>query len=110
MTGDTYSDKRVKRNISETPYGLQEVLQLQPVIYDHHSAEFEGENGLVIDDEDFNRELGFIAQEVYEILPEMVCKPEDENSGPMVAKLYQADTCSYKGHPGTTGRDPNPIC
>ncbi len=76
---DTYSDARVKRNVQMTTYGLEEILALQPVSYDHHSAKFDRAHGLQVAEKEYNRELGFIAQEVYEVIPEAVSKPEDEN-------------------------------
>jgi len=74
---DTYSDRRVKTSIVKIENGLSSVMQLNPVRYDHHSSEF-GEKGLVVG-EDYSHELGFIAQEIYDILPEAAYKPENEN-------------------------------
>lgn len=74
---DTWSDGRVKANITTIENGLSYVMQLNPVRYDHHSSEF-GEKGLILR-EDYSHELGFIAQEIYEILPEAAYKPENEN-------------------------------
>ena len=72
----TYSDARVKTNIRNISYGLKEVLSLRPVAYDHHSSEF-NENGLEVLD-DHAQKIGFIAQEVYKIIEEVVQKPADE--------------------------------
>ena len=72
----TYSDARVKSNIRKISYGLNEVMELRPVAYDHHSSTF-GENGLDVLEE-HSENVGFIAQEVYEIIKEVVQKPTDE--------------------------------
>ena len=72
-----YSDRRVKTNVVDSEYGLKEILALRPVTYDHHSSLF-GEHGLELK-EDFSREVGFLAQDVYQIIEDVVHKPEDEN-------------------------------
>jgi hypothetical protein len=75
---DTYSDKRVKSNIKSIAYGLEEILRLHPVSYDHHASNFE--NGKLNVMKDASRTIGFIAQEVQKILPEVVSVPADENN------------------------------
>ncbi len=74
----TYSDQRVKSNVKPTNYGLKSILTLNPVQYDHHSSEFI--DGSIIIKDDSHEDLGFLAQEVYEVIPEIVVKPEDEES------------------------------
>jgi hypothetical protein len=75
---DTYSDKRVKSNIESITYGLEEILKLHPVSYDHHTSDFA--NGTLNIKKDASHTIGFIAQEVHKILPEVVSVPADENS------------------------------
>ena len=58
------SDRRLKENIIKTPYGLEEVLKLNPVTYRFKS------NGL--------NQIGFIAQEVQPLLPEVVTGTEGD--------------------------------
>ena len=58
------SDRRLKENIVKTPYGLAEVLKLNPVNYRFIS------NGL--------NQIGFIAQEVQPLLPEVVTGTEGD--------------------------------
>ena len=72
----TYSDRRVKKNVQNLNYGLKEVMALRPVKYDHHSSTFD-DSGLTVKD-DYSNEIGFIAQEVYQVLEEIVDKPSDE--------------------------------
>ena len=59
------SDRRLKDNITALHYGLAEVLRLQPVSYDWKGRP---QNG---------RSLGFIAQDVQEVLPELVSEDDD---------------------------------
>jgi len=61
---DSSSDRRLKENIVKTPYGLEEVLKLNPVNYRFIS------NGL--------NQIGFIAQEVQPLLPEVVTGTEGD--------------------------------
>ena len=74
----TYSDQRVKKKVKNIRYGLKEILSLRPVVYNHHSSKF-NKNGLEVLD-NHAQNIGFIAQEVYEIIEEVVQKPADEKS------------------------------
>ncbi|HAQ37025.1 MAG TPA: tail fiber domain-containing protein [Saprospiraceae bacterium] len=74
----TYSDKRIKSDVNPLAYGLKEVLRLNPVSYFHHQSKTDGKN-LIISDEG-SKDIGLIAQEVYQLIPEAVNKPEDENT------------------------------
>jgi hypothetical protein len=76
------SDARLKTSIEEIPYGLNEVLQLQPVVYD-----WIGEPG--------RRKVGLLAQDVASIVPEVVSgDPETQtlgmNYGELVPVLINA--------------------
>jgi hypothetical protein len=62
------SDRREKKNIKSLSYGLKEVLKLEPV-----SFEWKEDKG------DGLKKIGFIAQDVYEVLPEVVYKAKNEN-------------------------------
>jgi hypothetical protein len=70
------SDLRLKENIKNIQYGLNEVLNLRPVSYDYikTSTVVDGSNGY----------LGFIAQEVETVIPELVgeARAKDENDEP----------------------------
>jgi len=57
------SDRRDKTNIENVEYGLDEVMTLRPVSYDWKTNPEQG------------TQVGFIAQEVNEILPEVVYDP-----------------------------------
>jgi len=61
---ESSSDRRLKENIVKTSYGLEEVLKLNPVNYRFIS------NGL--------NQIGFIAQEVQPLLPEVVTGTEGD--------------------------------
>ncbi|WP_235293385.1 tail fiber domain-containing protein [Portibacter lacus] len=58
------SDRRLKKQIQEISYGLNEIMKLRPVAYKMKS-----------NDED---QIGFIAQEVREILPELISGKEGD--------------------------------
>ena len=73
----TYSDKRIKSEVETIPYGLKEVLLLSPKTYFQHNSEFESGN-LIINKKGVN-DIGFLAQEVLHIIPEIVSIPQDEN-------------------------------
>lgn len=64
----TASDERLKKDIEELPYGLEHIEALRPVAYKFKKGED------VV-------KLGFIAQEVKEILPEVVDGSEETNYG-----------------------------
>jgi hypothetical protein len=72
------SDARLKDNITESNYGLSEILQLRSVQYDKNN----------------NHEIGLIAQEVEPIMPEFVSTTQDDmksvNYAQMVSVLIKA--------------------
>lgn len=59
------SDASLKTNIAPSPYGLQEVMQLNPVQYNWKETP-EGK-----------KEVGLLAQDVLKLIPEAVVVPED---------------------------------
>ena len=61
------SDSRLKSSIKETSYGLKQVMSLRPVSYYLKS------------EKDGNKHLGFIAQEVKTVIPEVVEGNEGED-------------------------------
>lgn len=65
-----YSDARVKKNVSELNYGIDSIMKLKPVSYNHHSAR--NNQGKIDILEKYKYEIGFIAQEVYNVIPEVV--------------------------------------
>ena len=74
IDGATYfsSDSRHKTNIVDNPYGLGEILQLQPRKFNRINSQ-----GTI--EEDKGDILGFIAQEVKEVIPEAVNYYPDED-------------------------------
>ncbi len=61
------SDKRLKKNIETLPYGITEILNLKPKQYHwKHRPETD------------HKSFGLIAQEVQEIIPELVLLDDDE--------------------------------
>jgi hypothetical protein len=75
----TFSDRRVKTNITLLAQGLRTVLALRPVSYDFHTSR-RLDNGVVtfLPDDRPVRALGFVAQDLYQVVPEAVEKPADE--------------------------------
>jgi len=65
----TISDIRYKKNIEPLKYSLEKVLQLQAVSYDI-KKEFQNTS-------DTNKQIGFIAQDIEEIIPEVVQTSND---------------------------------
>jgi hypothetical protein len=71
----TYSDSRIKSNIQTLSYGLDIVKQLKPSQYKHHNSI--KEDGQFVKQEEGTNDIGFIAQEVLPLMPEVVGIPED---------------------------------
>lgn len=67
-TGGTWtnaSDRRIKKEICDLEYGMEQIMKLRPVHYKLIDSDVP--------------QVGFIAQEVYEVIPEVVEKPAQEN-------------------------------
>jgi hypothetical protein len=82
------SDLRLKKDIKEINYGLKEINSLNPISY-YWSDEYQNKNG-------YGRKIGFIAQEVKEIIPEAIFETEDNLYGfdekafsPIITKSLQ---------------------
>ena len=61
------SDIRMKKNVVDSEFGLQEVMSLRPVKFDY-----------TMDSSEESARVGFIAQEVHAVLPHAAYKPENE--------------------------------
>ena len=95
IASTTFSDGRLKTEQAEVPYGLAEVLQLQPKAYKKHQPMF-NEDGSVKLDGETRDEIGFVAQEVKALIPELV-RDIDEgdsfyglNDGKLMAVVIKA--------------------
>ena len=75
----TYSDGRLKSDRQVIPYGLNEIMKLEPIKYFHHNSITE--NGRIIISDEGTCNIGFIAQDLFKIIPEIVSRPENENIG-----------------------------
>ena len=79
-----YSDARLKKEVRDLGYGLDEILKLRPVSFKR------------IGEDTDRTEMGFIAQEVREVMPEIVIEAQDEEKtltmtyDKMVAPLVKA--------------------
>ena len=70
------SDGRVKTAQSPVLNGLATLMRLQPKTYFKHKSHFEG--GTLVLEEAGDNEAGFVAQEVSDIIPTAVHRPDDE--------------------------------
>ena len=61
LTSTNPSDRRLKDNITDLQYGLNDILKLRPVSYDWKNDKINQ-----------GKQFGFIAQEVQEVMPELV--------------------------------------
>jgi hypothetical protein len=74
----TFSDGRFKENQRVIPYGLKEVMLMQPKAYTKYSGSVT--DGVVSKEGNAHEQVGFIAQELAEIVPELVNVPADPNN------------------------------
>ena len=74
---NTYSDKRIKSNVKTIEYGLNSILALEPSSYFQHNSKADS-SGIEIYKEG-EKNIGFMAQDLYKTIPEAVNKPADEN-------------------------------
>jgi hypothetical protein len=80
----TYSDGRIKSNKEELPYGINDVMMLEPLKYYHHNSRQNNELLEILPDGETT--IGFIAQDVLSIIPELVSLPSNYNKD-----LYSMD-------------------
>jgi len=77
----TYSDGRLKTNRQSINYGLSTIMLLKPMRYLQHTATMNnGKLNLLNDDKNIDNTIGFIAQELYKVIPEAAFPPKDENN------------------------------
>jgi hypothetical protein len=72
----TYSDGRLKTNRTDLDYGLNVIKQLEPLKYFHKSST-KDEDGAYVPLEEGNQDIGFVAQDVLSLIPEIVGVPEN---------------------------------
>jgi hypothetical protein len=65
-----FSDRRVKKDVRDYENGLNEVLKLRPVRFHYRDDPKRGLNSV-------NEEVGFIAQEVREVIPDAITEGKD---------------------------------
>lgn len=75
----TYSDGRLKRDRKALPYGLATVMQLQPMRYFQANSTYTEKGTLQLLGEG-EQQIGFIAQDLYRVVPEAAIQPEDEQN------------------------------
>ena len=74
----TYSDGRLKDQRKNIPYGLSTILQLRPLQYQHHNSTTDT-SGLLVIDNTSSVDIGFVAQDLINLVPEAVYAPSDES-------------------------------
>jgi hypothetical protein len=70
------SDERLKTSVQPLHYGLREVMDLAPKEYDLHLGK-SFKDGVLTLEPSSDHQLGFLAQDVYRVVPEAVQKPKD---------------------------------
>lgn len=76
----TWSDDRIKLNEQQLEYGLAQIMALKPKRYDYAEWEFDpATEEIIIHPEKTRNEIGLVAQEVQQVIPEAVGIPENEN-------------------------------
>jgi hypothetical protein len=83
---NTSSDASLKENVTDLEYGLNEALALRPISFEWIDKERFGEQ----------KEIGFIAQEVKEIVPEVIGINADETLSLDYPKLVAVLTNAIK--------------
>lgn len=73
------SDKRIKNEIVPIVYGLDEIVKLEPLNYKQRVTKgFRESQGYV--EGEMVESFGFVAQDLYQVIPELVNVPEDPDS------------------------------
>ena len=84
----------MKTNIETVPYGMAELKQLQPKRFNRMDSAIN--NGVVTHNADWGKQVGFLAQEVKAIIPEIVSDVNEQESfysmddGKLVAIVVKA--------------------
>ncbi|MDZ4843960.1 MAG: tail fiber domain-containing protein [Chitinophagales bacterium] len=78
---DAFSDGRFKKNREDIGTVLSRVNQLEPVFYQWEKYGHDSKGKLSSTGElNEKKDMGFIAQDIYKLFPEVVVKPADENT------------------------------
>jgi hypothetical protein len=72
---NTYSDQRIKKDVTTLSYGLNEILQLNPVSYKQYDSEVI--DGEIVLKETYKNTIGLIAQQVNPLIKEAVTEGND---------------------------------
>jgi len=79
-----YSDKRVKSNVKTINYGVDAIMKLEPSSYFQHNST--SDSLTITLSEEGENNIGFLAQDLYKVIPEAVFKPENDR-----AELWSVD-------------------
>ena len=72
---NTYSDQRIKKDVTNLSYGLNDILALRPVSYKQYDSEVL--NDEIVLKDTYKETIGFIAQEVNDSIKEAVSVGND---------------------------------
>ncbi|MGC9314342.1 MAG: tail fiber domain-containing protein, partial [bacterium] len=72
------SDRRIKSDFRDMPYGLEQIMALEPLYYSKHIAKDMADGKPVLGES--SDEIGFIAQDLFNIIPEVVSQPNDDSA------------------------------
>ncbi|MBI2438084.1 MAG: tail fiber domain-containing protein [Lentisphaerae bacterium] len=82
-----YSDSRIKLDQRELDYGLEKVMALKPKRYNYAEWEHDKETGkIIIHPEKTRNDIGLVAQDIQEIIPEAVVVSEEPD--PLLGIAY----------------------
>ena len=74
------ADNRIDADQEDLTYGLAEILQLEPKRCTQRFSSFTEEEGLAVEESGGIRTIDLVVQDVYEIIPEVVNKPTNEET------------------------------
>ncbi len=75
----TYSDRRLKSEIVPIEKAVSTIMRMRPVYYFQHNSHRDPQTGSLEIEKEGMYAYGFLAQELYEVIPEVVDKPKDES-------------------------------
>lgn len=77
VSWNTYSDARIKTDVKKIPYGLETIMQLAPKSYVQHNSN--NQDGRLKIEPTGTKSIGFLAQDLQKVIPEIVTVPKDES-------------------------------
>lgn len=72
-----YSDKRIKSNFQDVENATDIIMKLSPMTYTHYDSEIKNGEIKILKSKTMQT-VGFVAQDMYKVLPDLVHKPDNE--------------------------------